>query len=88
MCEFMAREDPMRPEVLRGMRELLDGRDNNGRTPLHLACQQGHLDVVRILISYGASLELIDNEGRTPLDLAAGHEPVLEYLASLDVRLE
>ena len=87
MSEFIDSEDPV--EVpLGGMRELLDGRNNDGQTPLHLACQEGHLDVVRILIAYGASLELIDNEGRTPLDLAAGHEHVLEYLASLNVGLE
>lgn len=87
MSEFIDSEDPV--EVpLGGMRELLDSRNNDGQTPLHLACQEGHLDVVRILISYGASLQLRDNEGRTPLDSAAGHEHVLEYLASLNVRLE
>ena len=84
-------DEPMEIYADRGLHELLDGRNNDGKTPLHLACQEGHLEVVRILMSYGADSNLLDNDGKTAWDLAAehGHAPILEYLDGLsDVRLE
>jgi ankyrin repeat protein len=38
----------------------VDGRDDNGLTPLHHAARSGHLDVVRELVARGASLALRD----------------------------
>ena len=50
-------------------------RDN---TPLHLACQQGHLEVCRLLIKRGADVKAVNEAGCTPL-----HEAVLAENASL-----
>ncbi|XP_039617344.1 ankyrin repeat domain-containing protein 26 isoform X5 [Polypterus senegalus] len=41
--------------------------DKENRTPLHLACAQGHAEVVRLLLDNKAKLNLCDNDYRTPL---------------------
>jgi len=41
-----------------------------GRTPLLIACQEGHLEVARLLIDRGADKEKATNNGNTPLHLA------------------
>jgi ankyrin repeat protein len=48
--------------------------DSQSRTALHRACQYGHLDVVKLLVEYGASIEATDEKGMTPLLQAAGLE--------------
>ena len=39
-------------------------------TPLHLACQNGHFLIVRLLVDLGAERDTINKNGKTPLDLA------------------
>ncbi|XP_071590445.1 ankyrin repeat domain-containing protein 18B-like isoform X1 [Heliangelus exortis] len=41
--------------------------DGENRTPLHLACANGHMDVVRFLVRHNCQLNLTDNLGRSPL---------------------
>ena len=55
---------------------------STGLTPLHLACEMGHLEVVRLLLEASATLEPMDSEGLRPLHTAAkrGHLEVLEEL--------
>ncbi len=43
------------------------GTTTDGRTALMVACEQGHLRLVRHLLQAGADLEITDNEGRTAL---------------------
>ncbi|MGJ7558874.1 ankyrin repeat domain-containing protein [Variovorax sp. RB3P1] len=59
---------------LSGVRKLIeqglsiDARDSRyQRTALHVAADEGHKDVVKFLISSGASLNLLDDSGMTPL---------------------
>ncbi|XP_036397225.1 ankyrin repeat domain-containing protein 50-like [Megalops cyprinoides] len=54
----------------------------DGRTLLASAAYAGSIDVIRLLLSRGASLELSDNQGQTPLILAArqGHVNVVRFL--------
>jgi len=48
--------------------------------PLHEACENGHVELVRLLISYGADPLLATYAGQTPLELAESHEPVKRLL--------
>ncbi|XP_034624655.1 ankyrin repeat domain-containing protein 36C-like isoform X12 [Trachemys scripta elegans] len=41
--------------------------DKENRTPLHLACANGHLDVVTYLVDNKCKLNLCDNNNRSPL---------------------
>lgn len=45
----------------------IHSQDAFGETALHYAAENGHLDVVKTLISYGASCRLTDKAGRSPL---------------------
>lgn len=49
----------------------VDATDAEGKTPLLLALEGGHLEVARHLIAMGATLDDADDEGRTPLHVAA-----------------
>jgi ankyrin repeat protein len=40
----------------------------DGMTPLHEACQGGHVEVVSVLLTAGANLEAIDNVSRCLLE--------------------
>ncbi|XP_065708102.1 protein phosphatase 1 regulatory subunit 27 [Patagioenas fasciata] len=44
-------------------------KDEDGWTPLHMACSDGHADIARYLISLGASLEATTDAGDKPSDL-------------------
>ena len=56
--------------------------DYDKRTALHIACSDGHLECVEILIRAGARVDVTDRWGYTPLDCAkvAKNDPIIEYL--------
>ena len=69
---------------------LNDGADPNepgvfSPTVLHVAAENGWLDIVRLLVENGADLTRLDSEGRTPAAVAAASEQaaVARYLESL-----
>ena len=51
-------------------------------TPLHLACSQGHLETVKILINAGSTINVVAGEHGTPLHCAAraGKIQITSYL--------
>ena len=56
---------------------------DQGKTLLHIACQYGHVDIVRTLIEiYGCSLNVVDNSGSMPFHDACYYDQVLviDYL--------
>lgn len=63
---------------LEQVRRALDGgldvdmteEDGGKLTPLHFACDRGHVEVVELLIARGASVAARDEEGQTPLHYA------------------
>uniref|UniRef100_UPI00358E46A6 death-associated protein kinase 1-like n=1 Tax=Myxine glutinosa TaxID=7769 RepID=UPI00358E46A6 len=56
--------------------------DRHGETPMHLACQDGHLPIVQALWRAGYRLDPQNKKGCTPLHLAAlhGHAEVVRKL--------
>ncbi|XP_067142958.1 ankyrin repeat domain-containing protein 6-like [Centruroides vittatus] len=56
--------------------------DEEGRTALHLAAANGHVDIVKILLHYGAKVNTADVAGYTPLHQASteGHVEVVRLL--------
>uniref|UniRef100_K3WLG1 Uncharacterized protein n=1 Tax=Globisporangium ultimum (strain ATCC 200006 / CBS 805.95 / DAOM BR144) TaxID=431595 RepID=K3WLG1_GLOUD len=49
---------------------ILDYRNHEDETPLHVAVKFGYVDAVRALLRYGASIDAEDSQGRTPLVLS------------------
>lgn len=48
----------------------------NGRTPLHEACQGGHVAVARFIFLYQPEIDAQDREGRSAAHLSAFHGEV------------
>ena len=48
----------------------LNPQDSFGNTPLHLACEDGEVEVAKILISAGANQYIQNKEEKKPLELA------------------
>ncbi len=68
------------PLIKRGAK--IESRDENGRTPLHLASENGNMIMVKLLINQKANANLKDNYKRTARDLALsrGHTELADYL--------
>ena len=55
------------------------------KLPLHTAAEQGHLEVVRLLLDAGANVEGYEEDNWTALMSAssAGHLPIVKLLVEL-----
>lgn len=53
-----------------------DKADDEGRTPLHMTCERGHTDAVRLCIDRGGDVDQENERGYAPLFYACenGHE--------------
>ncbi|XP_070013515.1 protein VAPYRIN-LIKE-like [Nicotiana sylvestris] len=62
----------------------VNGKDQNGWTPLHRAAFKGRIEGVKVLVKHGAKLDVVDKCGYTPLHLAveAGQKDVAMYLVA------
>ncbi|EDO48620.1 predicted protein [Nematostella vectensis] len=78
------------------LQKLLDqGADPNGninydgRTPLHIACLNGNLEIARFLLQHGASVHVRDRFNRSPLEDAIKfrHQKVVELLVETGATL-
>ncbi|XP_048244847.1 uncharacterized protein LOC124124203 isoform X3 [Haliotis rufescens] len=49
------------------VRDILHCRNNNGETPLHIACREKCTGVLKSLLQYKASVFVTDNDGHTPV---------------------
>ena len=53
--------------------------DYDKRTPLHLACSSGHLDIVEYLVEKGVNINCTDRWESTPLN-DAKMSSIIKYL--------
>jgi calcium/calmodulin-dependent protein kinase I len=66
--------------------------ESTGNYPLHVAAQNGHLDLVRWLVSAGAKVNVQNGTGQTPLHMAKGYDIyetaafLLEYGANPELK--
>lgn len=72
---------------LKAKPQLVNARDKEGRTPLHIAAQKNLRDTALLLLNRGADLTLKDSSGKTAADLArekgaAATEELLKERAS------
>lgn len=56
--------------------------DNDDKSPLYLACEYGHLNVVELLLRSKADVNFCDNDGASPLFIASqqGHDIIVNLL--------
>ena len=62
-----------------------DVKDANGRTALHAAASNGHVEAINVLVQLGLDKEAKDAGGGTPLHYAAveGHVEAINVLVQL-----
>ncbi|CAI9765229.1 unnamed protein product [Fraxinus pennsylvanica] len=60
----------------------LDSKDSQGRTALHMAAANGHLDIINYLLLNGADVNASNVENNTPLHWAClnGHVEAVKHL--------
>ena len=63
--------------------------DYDGRTPLHVASSEGHIEVVKYLLHNGALVHKRDRYGNNALDDAVkfNHHEVIQLLMNTGARL-
>lgn len=72
-------EDQLATEM---KQSIIESRNSEKMTPLHLAAAHGYIEIVRLLLEHGADLEAKDEYGDTPLSWAIGDEcaPIVHLL--------
>ena len=65
-------------------KNIVNEKDQNGRSLLHIASTNGHLEVCKLLLENGANVNEFDNNNFTPLHCAVyyGHENIIKLLIS------
>ena len=53
---------------------------NNGEYPLHKACSDGNLEIVKLLIEKNAEVNVVDNDGKTPFQKAHNNSKIKGFL--------
>jgi len=76
------------------LREMVNAKydlnlsDYDGRAAMHLAAENGHLEVIEFLFANGAKIDLVDNFGNTPYEIAKNHNHVqiCKYIEELETK--
>ena len=68
----------------------MDQTNRNNETPLHIASQNGHLEIVKLLIASGGLVNDANRDGETPLHLATstGNLEVIKVLIASSADLD
>ena len=82
-CELPLHKAVFHSEVLRFLlkkgiykKEHLNEKEEYGNTPLHFACEEGIVESVKLLIDFGANVNVENDQGLTPLDKACARGDV------------
>ena len=69
-------------ELLQADGRIMEAKDKNKSTPLHLASKNGHIRVVELLIEKRALINSLDVFRKTPLHVASenGHLKIVDFL--------
>jgi ankyrin repeat protein len=67
------------------LRSYIDAQDEDGKTPLHLASEQGHTSCIQSLLNYDADVLLANYLGQLPLHAAIqnGHSQCVNLLINI-----
>ena len=57
-------------EMIPRLKDYLDYQTSNGTSPLHLATLSDNIDLVRLILSYAPSIDLVDHSKWTALHYA------------------
>ncbi|BFZ19958.1 hypothetical protein BsWGS_22997 [Bradybaena similaris] len=62
--------------------------DKEGQTALHHSCFKGNLELVKLLVRFGADVRLANRDGWNPLHIAAygGHNDIFLFLMTVPSR--
>jgi len=68
----------------------MNAADRDGKTALHFAAGQGHVETATLLIEFGASVDMAEINGRTPILEAAffGQDEMVQVLVELGADTE
>ena len=83
--------DPNIEKLVRQLNDLfIPDEGKLGRTALTVAAKAGHIDIVKILLERGASVDIEDELGLTPLFYAAeqGHTEIVKNLLSRGAQVD
>ena len=60
------------------------------KTPLHMACFEGDIRLVKCLVSHNADVEVADDTNRTALQwaLRGGHDAVFKFLVTKNADMQ
>eukprot|EP00434_Breviolum_minutum_P025449 symbB.v1.2.022488.t1/scaffold1997.1/size93120/1 len=77
-------------KLLQSRADLESRSDGRKLTPLHWAAEEGHRDVVQLLLEKHAEIEATDADGETPLHVAAGrgHRDIVQVLLEKTAEIE
>ena len=66
------------------VRDFVNAADKHGRTPLHVACERGHTNIVHELLLLGANMRCVNDKGETPVAIlvSRGQIDCLRYVTT------
>jgi ankyrin repeat protein len=84
LCEAILKEDLKRLNAILLENDFINLNyiDSEGQTPLHRSCKIGNIDIVKLLLNNGASLNLTNRHGWYPIHIASyfGYTNLVIYL--------
>ncbi|KAK3702564.1 hypothetical protein RRG08_042557 [Elysia crispata] len=90
LCAAAKANDIPALEKLRVTGGHLGATNQDGRTPLHIACREGHINMVHYLLNHGVSVHVRDCRRETPLQdaIEGGHLDIIRVLVQTGALLQ